>query len=301
MGTPIGRIMASFQSSLRRGARAVERGAGFILFDSIRAAILFQKTQPRSNQHRAPVHRGPKGLWRVRHGVNAAVLHREKEMKIYVLGDSISIHYGPYLRAYLRDFLEYSRKEGEEEALLNLDHPQGANGGDSAMVLAFLQEKAKAGGIEADLLLVNCGLHDIKTEPETGARQVPIHRYAENLQAVVQTVAQMQPEMIWIRTTPCDEEVHNRRKKSFFRFHADCIAYNRVADQIMLEAGVPVIDLYTFTLNLGPDLYCDHVHFHEHIRQKQAAFIAGWLTAFQQLRASHADKAATDDHFHRNR
>jgi len=57
------------------------------------------------------------------------------------------------------------------------------------------------------------------------------------------------------------------------------IAYNDVADRVMREAGVPVMDLYTFTCNLGTDLYCDHVHFHSHVREKQAAFIAGWLYA----------------------
>jgi predicted hydrocarbon binding protein len=45
----------------------------------------------------------------------------------------------------------------------------------------------------------------------------------------------------------------------------------------MAEGKVPSIDLHAFTLNLGPDIYCDHVHFHEHICEKQAAFIAGWL------------------------
>ena len=76
-------------------------------------------------------------------------------MKIYIIGDSISIHYGPYLQTYLDGVMEYSRKEGEEEALLNLDNPQGANGGDSAMVLSFLESKIDSGGIDADLLHIN--------------------------------------------------------------------------------------------------------------------------------------------------
>ena len=120
-------------------------------------------------------------------------------MKIYVLGDSISIGYGSFLDAYLKGIIEYSRKEGEEEALLNLDNPVGANGGDSGMVLSFLQAKAASGGIDADLLLLNCGLHDIKTAPSSGAYQVPIETYR------------------------------------------------------------------------------DHVHFQVHIKEKQAAFITGWL------------------------
>ena len=66
----------------------------------------------------------------------------------------------------------------------------------------------------------------------------------------------------------------------FHRFVADCAAYNAVADRIMNAAGVPVIDLFTFTRNLGPELFCDHVHFHVNIREKQAAFIAGWLAGW---------------------
>ncbi|MCP5529625.1 MAG: SGNH/GDSL hydrolase family protein [Opitutaceae bacterium] len=92
--------------------------------------------------------------------------------KVYILGDSISIHYGPFLQQHLRGVMDYARKEGEDEALLNLDHPAGANGGDSARVLAFLQAKSCAGGIDADVLLVNCGLHDIRTDPTTGAKQI---------------------------------------------------------------------------------------------------------------------------------
>lgn len=203
-------------------------------------------------------------------------------MKIYVIGDSISIHYGPYLQGYLKGFMEYLRKEGEEEALLNLDNPQGANGGDSSMVLSFLNARGRAGGIDTDLLLVNCGLHDIKTNPATGERQVPIDAYERNLKEIVKSAAEMKTRLVWIRTTPCDEAVHNRPGMEFHRFRADCDAYNRVADHVMAASHVPVIDLHGFTLRLGGDLYCDHVHFREDIREKQAAFLAGWLAAFAE-------------------
>ncbi len=209
-------------------------------------------------------------------------------MKLYVLGDSISIQYGPYLQTYLTGRMEYSRKEAEEEALLKLDNPQGNNGGDSGMVLAFLKAKAASGGLDADLLLLNCGLHDIKTDPGTGRRQVSIDRYAGNLEAIIQTVNEMQCALAWVRTTPCDERVHNYPGIDFHRFSADCEAYNRVADQVMQNAGVPMIDLYAFTLNLGTDLYCDHVHFRDDVREKQAAFIAGWLMAFTGRRSKQA-------------
>jgi lysophospholipase L1-like esterase len=203
-------------------------------------------------------------------------------MKVYVIGDSISIQYGPYLQRYLQGVMGYARKEGEEEALLNLDNPQGANGGDSGMVLAFLQAIAAAGGIVADVVLVNCGLHDIKTDPQTGAKQVSLERYQENLRGIIQVVAGMGRAMVWVRTTPCDERVHNHAGMAFHRFAADCARYNDAADRIMIEAGVPRIDLHTFTANLGPDLYCDHVHFIEPVREKQAAFIAGWPAEWKE-------------------
>lgn len=202
--------------------------------------------------------------------------------KLYIIGDSISIQYGPYLQRALAGSMAYARKEGETEALLNLDQPQGANGGDSSMVLAFLQGMQRHGGLAADLLLINCGLHDIKTNPQTGQRQVALDQYAANLRAIIDLVATMGPALVWIRTTPCDERIHNQPHMAFHRFAVDCDAYNAAADAIMKAAGVPMIDLYTFTCNLGPDLYCDHVHFQEPVRAQQAAFIAGWLAHWQR-------------------
>jgi lysophospholipase L1-like esterase len=199
--------------------------------------------------------------------------------RIYVLGDSISIQYGPYLERYLQGIVQYARKTAEEEGPLDLDWPPRANAGDSSMALAFLKAKAAAGGIKADFVLLNCGLWDLRTDPETGRKQVPLDAYRANLRELVAVVRDWGPEPIWIRTTPCDEAVHNREGMAFHRFAADCDAYNRAADEIMLVNGVPSIDLYTFTRNLGDNLYADHVHFKEHVREKQAAFIAGWLSS----------------------
>ncbi len=200
-------------------------------------------------------------------------------MNLYVIGDSISIHYGPFLEQQLQGVMGYARKEGAKD---DLDNPNGANGGDSSMVLDYLQSLEASGGIDADLLLVNCGLHDIKTDRETGHKQVTIEDYAKNLRAIIELAATMQLQLIWIRTTPLDEKIHNANGVGFLRFNADHEAYQLTADEIMREANIPVIDLHSFTANLGPDLYIDHVHFPESIRAKQAAYIAGWLDAYRQ-------------------
>lgn len=203
--------------------------------------------------------------------------------RVYVIGDSISIQYGPWLEAYLRGRWIYTRKSGEEEALRDLDHPQGANGGDSSMVLDFLQTLRGRGGLEADRILLNCGLHDIKTDPASGAKQVPLDAYGENLRAIVAEVRALGPRLAWVRTTPADETVHNTAKSDFHRFAADVDAYNAAADAVMAEAGVPSADLHAFTRNLDEPLYCDHVHFHEPVRIKQAAFLAGFLEGLRPL------------------
>ncbi|HEY9248318.1 MAG TPA: SGNH/GDSL hydrolase family protein [Rariglobus sp.] len=198
---------------------------------------------------------------------------------LYIIGDSISVHYAPYLERYVRGVFCCIHREGEAEALHNLDLPMGANAGDSTRVLDFVRGKRARGGIDADVLLLNCGLHDIRTDPVTGHRKTSLAGYAANLEGIVGEVAAMKPRLVWVRTTPCDEAVHNKPGSGFYRFGADVIAYNAAADAVMKRRGVPSIDLHTFTANLGASssLYCDHVHFHEHIREKQAAFIAGWL------------------------
>jgi lysophospholipase L1-like esterase len=205
-------------------------------------------------------------------------------MNIFIIGDSISIHYGPALEASLKGAgIGYDRKSGRDAARQNMDVARGANGGDSAMVLAYLQHGLDAGAaITADTLLINCGLHDIKTDPATGARQVPLETYRKNLDAIAKLVTRtLARRLVWIRTTPCDERIHNARCSEFHRFAADCEAYNRAADAVMAAHAVPVIDLYTFTRNLDLDLFCDHVHFAEPVRRLQAAFISGWLQAFR--------------------
>ena len=199
-------------------------------------------------------------------------------MKLFVIGDSISLQYGPYLEQHLRGVFGYARKEGTEEALKDLDEAKGANGGPSTRVRAYMEAMAKEGGIDADLLLVNCGLHDIKQDLDTHINQVPLEEYREQLQAIITLARGMGLFMVWVRTTPVDDETHNSVGRTFLRFAADCEAYNDVADAVMEAAGVPSIDLFTFTQNLEGEVFRDHCHFHPEVCEKQAAYIAGWIS-----------------------
>lgn len=202
--------------------------------------------------------------------------------RLFILGDSISLHYGPALARHLAATCEVTRKsddEGGGTAAANLDQPVGANGGDSARVLAYLRQRRRTGGLAADALLLNCGLHDLKVDPATGRRQVPLADYDANLRLILAEVAALGPRLIWVRTTPVIDEVHNRHGLAFNRHAVDVAAYNAAADRIMHAAGVPVIDLHGFTVSLGPDVFCDHVHYTEPVRERQAAYLANALLA----------------------
>jgi hypothetical protein len=177
----------------------------------------------------------------------------------------------------LRGVLAYRRKESIAQPGLDLPYPADANGGDSSMVLAYLRHRLA--GLSPDLLLLNCGLHDLRTDPQDATKQVPSERYRANLCEIAQLMSRHDVRAFWVRTTPVDDERHNSQSVGFHRFSRDVIRYNEIADAVFRQAGVPIVDLYTFTLNLGEDLYCDHVHFTIRVRELQAAYIAGSLLA----------------------
>lgn len=201
---------------------------------------------------------------------------------VFVIGDSISMHYGPWLESFLGGAFSYGRKTGTSTDMENLDVPSGGNGGDSARVLRYLETNHVHGEIpNADFLLVNCGLHDLRVDPGTGQHQVEIATYRENLARIVQAGLQLSSQLIWVTTTPCNDTVHNTRNKEFHRYRSDLIVYNEVADEIMDHYGVSRVDLFAFTefleTQLGEAVYEDHVHFIPEIRRLQGAFIAGFL------------------------
>lgn len=193
---------------------------------------------------------------------------------VYWVGDSISIDYHQPLGESLLNSFHYSRKSGLVQARKNLDQAQGANGGDSSMVLAHLREYMQ-GPDPADYLVLNCGLHDIKRARHAeAARQVESEQYRENLEAIIRTVHAAGKKMVWVNTTPVDESIHRQFQKHFFRREADWREYQDIAAEVMEAAQVPIIDLAAFTQSIGEDLYRDHVHFHPAISVAQGRFLA---------------------------
>ena len=200
--------------------------------------------------------------------------------KLFVVGDSISVGYSPHLQKMTEGVFQfYGRKTGMEEALKNLDTPLGSNTGDSAMVLNYLRTMLTKSNWRPDILVLNCGLHDIKTT--NGTIQIPLSAYRRNLADIIRLLADKRVHTIWVRTTPVLDELHNTRMKKFKRYAHDLEKYNAAADEIMNAAGIKTINLHAFTVKLGQGkaIYRDHVHYHPEIEALQAAYIAGFLQA----------------------
>ena len=198
--------------------------------------------------------------------------------KIFVIGDSVSIHYGPYLKKIIKHKFDYDRKRGIEQALTDLDSPIGANAGDSVMVMDYLAQESKR-NTKYDILLINCGLHDVRIDRSLNKVQVELEEYKMNLRKIIEISKSMSNKTIWIGLTPVIDEIHNSRSEGVLRYSKDVQAYDLAAKEIMSDNNIPCIDMYNFTKNLGADIYSDHVHFKQQIRELQAAFIAGYLNS----------------------
>ena len=190
---------------------------------------------------------------------------------VFLLGDSISIHYNPYLIPATEQF-DWMTKKGRAEALKDLDKPIGENGGTSRACLEFLRDEEARDALHYDYLLFNCGLHDIVYEGGKTTPRVDAGDYHKNLTEIVELAQSHGIRPIWISTTPVDDERHNT-KASFLRHNEHVLLYNAIAKEVMSRHKVPTIDLYTFTVALGKDIYADHVHYIDEVRRLQAAFI----------------------------
>ncbi len=207
--------------------------------------------------------------------------------RVFVYGDSISVHYGSVLEKSLPTWCDFDRKGGVARALENLDEPQGSNGGDSSMMVEYFRERSGDDGFRPDLVLLNAGLHDIKRAPHAASpTRIALEDYRKNLTETLDLLAGRGVAAAWIRTTPLSEELHNGEAfPGFYRFERDLADYNAAADSVMAERGIPVIDLAGFTrsqVRSASDLFCDHVHFKDSIRELQGAFLAGWVISFFQ-------------------
>lgn len=200
----------------------------------------------------------------------------QEKTKLFLLGDSITLQYSPFLENILGDHFEIKKKAGTAEAFKNLDIPKGANGENSRMVLNYLKSQLADPSFHPDLMLLNCGLHDIKRDKQTNVIAIDSEEYKQNLLEISEILRQRNIRFIWVRTTEVVDSIH-RKNPQFNRFAKDLDLYNSIADSVFKMKQVPVIDLYSITKKMVNQRYVDHVHYNDEVKKQQAAFIAGFI------------------------
>ena len=203
--------------------------------------------------------------------------------KVFALGDSIAYGYRKYLIQALGADYEVSTKEGEEEAAKNLEYPVGANCGDSRMMLSFLRDESINNRLNYDIIVFNCGLHDIKYNWMQEKIQIEIDEYEKNLRRICAILNGTGAKVYFANSTPVYDEIHNSTQNillngEIVRRPNDIEKYNFVAEAVMAENKIPVIDLYAFTKAFGTKAVRDHVHYYPEIEEKQGKFVAEYIT-----------------------
>ena len=167
---------------------------------------------------------------------------------VILLGDSIRMAYQPLVTEQLQESHVVWGTEG--------------NGGSSANLLAHLDAWALAR--KADIVHVNCGLHDLAMlQPNT--HRVPLADYEKNVRNILRQLRATGARIIWATTTPVIECRHNTRKP-FARYQRDVETWNHTARRVAEDAGIEVHDLHAVVQSAGLD-HClgpDGVHMSRH-------------------------------------
>lgn len=202
--------------------------------------------------------------------------------KMILLGDSISFHYGPFLKEYLATDYEIYSKPGEGMKWMHTEDFVGGNGGDSSAALSYITERDKDNDLDFDLFVFNCGLHDIKRKIPEENYQVDIECYEHNLDKICHIISSHGIKIVFVNTTPVDEIMHcTLIPAGIKRYNADICAYNKVAACVAKKYKAMVLDLYSLTEKIAGNKYSDYAHFNIETRKIQAAFIAGAVKGYE--------------------
>jgi acyl-CoA thioesterase-1 len=180
---------------------------------------------------------------------------------VFIVGDSISIGYTPFV-------------EKELAGRARIVHHAG-NGGDSNNLLSNLAGwLGELGGAPA-VIHANAGLHDLRFWADGRGYQVGLETYRKNLALLAAKLRASATRAIWASTTPVLDDAPNMSRE-FPRKNADVRAYNAAAAEAMKAAGVPVNDLYALVEKLGPAkvINPDGVHFSEEGYRQLGAAVA---------------------------
>ena len=171
--------------------------------------------------------------------------------RVLLIGDSISIGYTLPTRAALA-------------GKANVHRPP-TNCGGTPNIARNLDKWLGSG--RWDVIHFNSGIHDIKRPG--GKRVVTPEQYEKNLRIVVERLKKTGAELIWCSTTQSPEAVCGAPAKDF-------VTYNAVAGKVMEENGIPVNDLYSFSL---PRLHEIQIPVNSHFTSEGSKVLAAQVTS----------------------
>ncbi|MGC6498981.1 MAG: SGNH/GDSL hydrolase family protein [Henriciella sp.] len=197
---------------------------------------------------------------------------------VLIYGDSISIAYTQQVRSELSGMANVLRLP--------------ANGSHSGDIIEKLKDMhagmkdptlSDPWDFEWDIIYFNAGLHDLKyvasgkLDKENGELVNTPDAYKRNLRAAIAYMREIAPnaQLIFATTTPVPEGEPGR-------FVLDVPVYNEAAISVVGTAGIPVHDLYAFTLPsldewiIGPG----NVHYKEYAAKAQGTEVANYIKRF---------------------
>ena len=205
----------------------------------------------------------------------------ERQPRVLILGDSISIGYTPHVRQSLKDVAFVTRPMRNHR---NAENCQGTKHG-----VQRIDQWLAMGGKPWDVIHFNFGLHDLKhVDAETGKnsnraedpQQSSPELYEKQLREMVVKLKRTGAHLIFATTTPVPEGVRPYR-------HPDAPStYNDIARKIMDENQIEINDLFALA-NERLDEWQQpaNVHFKPAGSEALAAEVA------KRIRAALADRS----------
>jgi hypothetical protein len=198
----------------------------------------------------------------IENGAEACKEEKASEKKtVFLIGDSIRIHYSPYLRKIMGDSI-------------NIYEPS-ENCRNTHYILTALCVWPSICDLEkVDLVLFNAGHWDSARWEHDDSSLTPIPEYKKNIGKIIRRIRQSFPNAkhVFVTTTPINEQFDLGRNP---RTAEDIINYNAAALEVVEAEGIPYYDAHAYMMANGEDHHEDACHYNSEGRRILAEFIAG--------------------------
>ncbi|MCC7249794.1 MAG: SGNH/GDSL hydrolase family protein [Lysobacter sp.] len=204
----------------------------------------------------------------------------DRRFRVALIGDSIRMNAEPFLRKRLSSDIELFAPPTNSES--------------SRKVLAHLREWVPMGS--AELVHLNCGLHDLRYDPGRDRPVCALDEYAANLEAIFAYLHEIGAAVVWATSTPFDEATHNSTKASR-RYAADLREYNARSIEIARRYGATIHDLHAKLSQMRlEDLWLpDGLHFNRAGCDAVGAAMAEVIAdVFAEVAAAHRFATSSD-------